>query len=90
MVCFVESLSAYLLTLNFFRVTSIAKYVMKIFVLHISIASPLGESGKLQIASDMTQLEFALNAFIADSSQNRRSVGLESIGAEYRAIRAMR
>jgi len=63
---------------------------MKIFVLHISIAYPLGESGKLQIASDMTQLEFALNAFITDSAQNRRGVGLESIGAEYRAIRAMR
>ena len=79
--------STYLL---FVRVTSIAKYVMKIFVLHISIAFPLGESGKLQIASDMTQLEFALNAFITDSTQNRRGVGLESIGAEYRAIRAMR
>ena len=73
-----------------FRVTSIIRYVMRTFVLHVSIACPLGESGKLQIASDMTQLEFALNSFMADSTQNRRGVGLESIGVEYRAIRAMR
>lgn len=61
------------------------RYVMRIFVLHISIASPLGESGKLQMASDMTGLEFALNAFLIDNSR-----GLESIGDEYRALRAMR
>jgi len=42
------------------------------------------------MASDMTGLEFALNAFIADSTQNRRGGNLESIGDEYRALRAMR
>ena len=67
------------------------KFVLRTFVLHVSIASPLGESGKLQIASDMTQLEFALNAFMTDSSQSRRgNSGLETIGVEYRAVRAMR
>jgi len=71
-------------------VTSIVKFVMKTFVLHISIASPLGESGKLQMASDMTGLEFALNAFIADTTQNRRGGNLESTGDEYKALRAMR
>ncbi|KDR75381.1 hypothetical protein GALMADRAFT_140887 [Galerina marginata CBS 339.88] len=71
-------------------VTSIVKYVIRVFVLHISIASPLGESGKLQMASDMTGLEFALNAFMADGSQNKRGGNLESIGDEYRALRAMR
>ncbi|KIM45140.1 hypothetical protein M413DRAFT_441814 [Hebeloma cylindrosporum] len=70
--------------------TSIVKFVMRTFVLHISIASPLGESGKLQMASDMTGLEFALNAFIVDSTQNKRGGNLESIGDEYRALRAMR
>jgi len=70
------------------RVTSIVKYVIRIFVLHISIAHPLGESGKLQMASDMTNLEFALNVFI--SIDNKRGGNLESIGDEYRALRAMR
>ena len=72
------------------RTTSIVKFVMRTFVLHISIASPLGESGKLQMASDMTGLEFALNAFIVDGTQSKRGGNLESIGDEYRALRAMR
>jgi len=71
-------------------VTSIVKYVIRTFILHISIASPLGESGKLQMASDMTSLEFALNAFIADNTQNKRGGQLELIGDEYRVLRAMR
>ncbi|KAF8972928.1 Golgi transport complex subunit 5-domain-containing protein [Flammula alnicola] len=71
-------------------VTSIVKYVIRTFILHISIASPLGESGKLQMASDMTGLEFALNAFIVDNTQNKRGGNLELIGDEYRALRAMR
>lgn len=70
--------------------SSIVKYVIRVFVLHISIASPLGESGKLQMASDMTGLEFALNAFIIDNTQNKRGNHLEAIGEEYRALRAMR
>lgn len=72
------------------RTTSIVKFVMRTFVLHISIASPLGESGKLQMASDMTGLEFALNAFTVDGTQSKRGGNLESIGDEYRALRAMR
>ncbi|KAG2043692.1 Golgi transport complex subunit 5-domain-containing protein [Suillus americanus] len=44
------------------RVLSIVKYVIRIFVLHASIAKPLGESGKLQLTTDMTELEFALGA----------------------------
>ena len=58
-------------------------------MLHISIASPLGESGKLQMATDMTGLEFALNAFLADP-QLKRGGNLEILGEEYRALRAMR
>ncbi|KJA27739.1 hypothetical protein HYPSUDRAFT_62781 [Hypholoma sublateritium FD-334 SS-4] len=71
-------------------ITGIVRYVIRTFVLHISIACPLGESGKLQMASDMTGLEFALNAFMVDSTLNKRGGDLESIGDEYRALRAMR
>ena len=72
------------------RVPGIVKYVIRIFVLHASIAKPLGESGKLQLATDMAELEFSLNAFLADGSQSKRGGSLESIGDEYKALRAMR
>lgn len=68
----------------------IVKYVIRIFVLHASIAKPLGESGKLQLATDMAELEFSLNAFLADGPQSKRSGSLERIGEEYKALRAMR
>jgi hypothetical protein len=72
------------------RSASIVKYVIKTFLLHASIVKPLRESGKLQLTSDMTEVEFALNAFTVDASQSHRVGGLESIGSEYKALRAMR
>ncbi|EIM81196.1 uncharacterized protein STEHIDRAFT_86486 [Stereum hirsutum FP-91666 SS1] len=69
---------------------SIVKHVMKTFVLHVSIVKPLKESGKLQLTSDMTELEFALSAFMTDNPQSKRGASLEIIGDEYRALRAMR
>ncbi|KAI0789088.1 hypothetical protein C8Q75DRAFT_807200, partial [Abortiporus biennis] len=70
---------------------SIVRYVLKIFVLHASIAKPLGENGKLQLTSDMTELEFALSAFRVDKSQgNKRGGNWDLVGDEYRALRAMR
>ncbi|KAG5646264.1 hypothetical protein DXG03_003860 [Asterophora parasitica] len=71
-------------------VISIVKYVMRTFVLHVSIARPLGESGKLRLTSDMAELEFALSAFMVENPQSKRSGDLETIGDEYRALRAMR
>lgn len=59
-------------------------------MLHASIAKPLGESGKLQLTTDMTELEFAVNAFLADNLQSKRGGNLESIGEEYKTLRAMR
>ncbi|KAL4074200.1 Golgi transport complex subunit 5-domain-containing protein [Scleroderma citrinum] len=71
-------------------IPDIVKYVIRIFVLHASIAKPLGESGKLQLTTDMTEFEFALNAFLADNLQGKRGGNLESIGEEYKTLRAMR
>ena len=68
---------------------SIVKFVLKIYVIHVSITRPLSESGKLQMTSDMTELEFALNAFMIDP-QTKRGDSLDSIGDEYVALRAMR
>jgi hypothetical protein len=66
------------------------KFVIRTFVLHVSIAKPLGESGKLQLTSDMTELEFALGAFMGENAQSKSSGNLESVGEDYRALRAMR
>jgi hypothetical protein len=38
----------------------------------------------------MTELEFTLSAFLAEGSQGRRNEGLELIGEDYLALRAMR
>ncbi|KAF8070306.1 Golgi transport complex subunit 5-domain-containing protein [Lyophyllum atratum] len=62
-------------------VTSIVKFVMRTFVLH---------SGKLRLTSDMAELEFALSAFMVENPQSKRGGDLETIGDEYRALRAMR
>ncbi|EEB94824.1 hypothetical protein MPER_06301, partial [Moniliophthora perniciosa FA553] len=59
------------------------------FVRHVSITKPLSESGKLQMTSDMTELEFALSAFMIDP-QSKRGESLDSIGEEYLTLRAMR
>ena len=65
-------------------------FVIRIFVLHVSIAKPLGESGKLQLTSDMTELEFALSSFLVDNTQGKRGGDLESVGDDYKMLRAMR
>lgn len=72
------------------RLISIVNFVIRTFVLHASIARPLTESGKLQLTSDMTELEFVLSAFMVDNPQSKRGGNLESIGDDYRALRAMR
>jgi hypothetical protein len=72
------------------RVIDIVRFVIRSFVLHVSIAKPIGENGKLQLTSDMTELEFALSAFMVDNPQSKRGGNLESVGEEYRILRAMR
>ncbi|KAI0316244.1 Golgi transport complex subunit 5-domain-containing protein [Amylostereum chailletii] len=69
---------------------SIVQYVMKIFVLHISIVKPLDESRKLQLTNDMTEFEFALSAFLIQNSQTKRGENLDVAGNDYRTLRAMR
>lgn len=59
--------------------------------MHVSIARPLGENGKLQLTSDMTELEFAVSAFLAKSgTQSKQGAILDILGDEYKALRAMR
>jgi hypothetical protein len=73
---------------------AITKHVLKHFVLHASIASPLGEGGKLQLTSDVAQLEFDLNQFVSagDGTGPKRGIGLrlEMAGDDFRALRGFR
>ncbi|KIK67031.1 hypothetical protein GYMLUDRAFT_156005 [Collybiopsis luxurians FD-317 M1] len=85
-----EVLSRYSVEAQKHELLSIVKFVLRTFVLHISIVQPLSESGKLQLTTDMTELEFALNTFMIDGIQGKRGGALESIGEEYRLLRAMR
>ncbi|KAG6832503.1 hypothetical protein H0H87_001428 [Tephrocybe sp. NHM501043] len=71
-------------------VLSIVKFVIRSFVMHVSIARPLGESGKLRLTSDMAELEFSLSAFLVGNPQSKRGGDLEAVGDEYRILRAMR
>ncbi|TCD65087.1 hypothetical protein EIP91_003096 [Steccherinum ochraceum] len=71
-------------------VISMVKFVLKTFVLHASLAKPLSEMGKLQLTTDMTELEFALSAFMTDKNQAKRGANWEVVGEEYQALRAMR
>jgi hypothetical protein len=62
-------------------------------VLHASIASPLGESGKLKLTSDMTELEFSLETFLLAAGGNDRRSSLrlrEVAGEDYLCLRALR
>ncbi|CAE6430952.1 unnamed protein product [Rhizoctonia solani] len=67
---------------------NVAKNVIRTFVLNASIIKPLGEAGKLQLTSDMTELEFTLGSFVADPS--RRTGSLHILGDDYRVLRALR
>ena len=64
---------------------------MKAFILHVSITKPLTESVKLQLTTDMTELEFSLSAFMVNGSQQaKRGVNLDVVGDDYRRLRALR
>jgi len=72
------------------RPLDIVRHVLRTFVLHVSIVKPLDETRKLQLTSDMTELEFSLGAFVSEGKGKRGGGGLDAAGAEYRALRALR
>ncbi|QRV96696.1 conserved oligomeric Golgi complex subunit 5 [Ceratobasidium sp. AG-Ba] len=69
--------------------SGVARNAIRTFVLNASIIKPLGEAGKLQLTSDMTELEFSLGSFVADSGR-RKSLSLDALGDDYRVLRALR
>ncbi|KAI5452220.1 hypothetical protein NCC49_001154 [Naganishia albida] len=73
-------------------VLSIVSFVINTFLLHASITRPLGESGKLKLTGDMTELEFALGIFLTTGTVQgqRNTMRLEMAGDAYKALRAFR
>lgn len=67
------------------RVIDIAGTILNNFVLHASIVRPLGESGKLKLLTDMTNLEFVINQLLGD-----QKLGLPALGDKFKALRAFR
>jgi hypothetical protein len=70
----------------------ISRYLIKTFLLHASIARPLGESGKLKLTGDMTELEMGIASVLATGQVAGQKGGLklERIGDEYLSLRAFR
>lgn len=66
------------------------------FLLHASIARPLGESGKLKLTTDMTELEVSIQSLLATGqpmgakSSSSKSVKIAQVGDEYLALRSLR
>lgn len=69
-----------------------AGYIIRTFLLHASIARPLGESGKLKLTTDMTELEVGLSSLLTTGQVQgqRGGMKLERIGDDYLALRSFR
>jgi conserved oligomeric Golgi complex subunit 5 len=71
----------------------IARHTLRTFVLHVSIVKPLGESGKLQLTNDMTELELSLTSLLSEGvaqGNSKQKWKLDVLGLDYRALRALR
>ena len=67
--------------------------MLRTFLIHASIARPLGESGKLKLTGDMTELEVGVSSLLSVGQiQGQRGGGLkiDKVGEEYLALRSFR
>ncbi|GMK58813.1 hypothetical protein CspeluHIS016_0602550 [Cutaneotrichosporon spelunceum] len=73
-------------------VLSLSKYLIKTFLLHASIARPMGESGRLKLTGNMTEFEMGLQNFLNTGGVQgaRGGVRVADIGEEYLALRTFR
>ncbi|OCF73876.1 hypothetical protein I204_05721 [Kwoniella mangroviensis CBS 8886] len=73
-------------------VIDLSRYIIKTFLLHASIARPLGESGKLKLTGDMTELEMGITNLLNTGrvQGSRGGMKVEKIGEEYLALRSFR
>ena len=71
---------------------TLSKYLIRTFLLHASIARPMGESGKLKLTGDMTEIEMGIASLLTTGQVQgaRGTMKVERIGDEYLALRAFR
>ena len=74
------------------RVLELSRYLIQTFLLHASIARPMGESGKLKLTGDMTELEMGLSSLLSTGQIQgaRGGTKVADIGEAYLALRAFR
>ena len=74
------------------RVLELSRYLIRTFLLHASIARPMGESGKLKLTGDMTELEMGLSSLLSTGQiqGGRGGTRVSDIGEAYLALRAFR
>lgn len=72
-------------------VLGLSRFLIRTFLLHASIARPMGESGRLKLTSNMTDLEMGLQNFLTTGRvTGARVTRLDAIGEEYQALRSFR
>jgi len=76
-------------------ILNLSRYLIHIFLLHASIVRPLGESGKLKLTGDMTELEMGISSLLTTGQltgarSSSKSLKLDEIGDEYFALRSFR
>ena len=74
------------------RILELSRFLIRTFLLHASIARPLGESGKLKLTGDMTELEMGIASLLSTGQVQgqRGGMKMDRIGDEYLALRAFR
>jgi hypothetical protein len=70
----------------------LSKFLIRVFMLHASIARPMGESGRLKLTSNMTEFEMSLQNFLNTGRVQGSKTGIKvaQIGEEYLALRGFR
>lgn len=73
-------------------VLRLSKFLIHTFLLHASIARPMGESGRLKLTGNMTEFEMSLQNFLNTGrvQGSKQSLKVSQIGDEYLALRSFR
>ncbi|AFR97956.2 hypothetical protein C343_06110 [Cryptococcus neoformans C23] len=73
-------------------VLDLSKFIVRTFLLHASIARPMGESGALKLTGDMTELEMGVTNLLSTGKVQgaKDNVKVEQVGDEYFALRTFR
>jgi hypothetical protein len=75
-------------------VLALSRFLIRTFLLHASIARPMGESGRLKLTGNMTEFEMSLQNFLmtgrVQGSGSKTGLKVSQIGDEYYALRAFR